>query len=209
MVSAMVGDSGGLKAVGRQPAVTYRGKPSVDILRPGVPAMLALVALLIALMLILVSGYLHWRTSVLAEDLRHVHKSWRASIEQARGRIDALEVELRELRAKVAAPAVGSAGSWFTPYMTIQDALGVHPGVKQVLAGLHIGGCSSCSVSATETLEQAAAGHGVDLTEMLARLNALMAQGPPESIPARTTAADQLPATDGGRVVIASGKVER
>lgn len=61
----------------------------------------------------------------------------------------------------------------FRKDMTIGRALDLHPGVKEVLAQFHIGGCSSCAVNEEETFEQAAGGHGVSLDQMLTALNSL------------------------------------
>ncbi|MBI1290702.1 DUF1858 domain-containing protein [bacterium] len=153
---------------------------------------------LLTFLLLALGGYtlwLHRKASVLAEDLRYVHKSWRAAIEAQSRSVSELREEVAELRR--AAPATdGGGGSWFTRYMTIQDALNVHPGVADVMKSLHIGGCTSCSVSSKETLEQAAAGHGVDLAVMLSKLNALMASAP---------AAEQVPASS--PLVFATGPV--
>lgn len=170
-----------------------------------IPWLLAIAALGYA-------AWLHRRFAVLREDLRYVHRSFRAHQDQT-------EQVLRDLKEKLTAPppAAAPAGSWFTPYMTIQDALGVHPGVKDVLAGLHIGGCSSCSVSSRETLEQAAAGHGVDMREMLTRLNALMAADAPAPPPPGATivetplaaAEKALPPANGGRIMLAVGEVPK
>jgi len=57
-------------------------------------------------------------------------------------------------------------------------------------------------VSAKETLEQAASGHGVDLKLMLSRLNALM-----QDREKSAALADGLPPTEGGRVMLAVGSV--
>lgn len=164
----------------------------------------------------------HRRIRVLREDLRQVNRLSRLRYEE----LDRLVREAREdaaaARKEASRAASGGKGatkpSWFTPYMTIQDALNLHPGVKGVLAGMHIGGCSSCSVSSRETLEQAAAGHGVDLEEMLDKMNALMEDEPPADLLGMLTrvpqseeearqrelddAAKSLPPANGGRVFL-------
>lgn len=152
--------------------------------------------------------YLHRKYRDLKEDLRYVHRSHRVAIDQLAEKCDALVMR----GAKQPSPSNQShgGGSWFSPYMTIQDALNLHPGVKDALAELHIGGCSSCSVSSRETLEQAAAGHRVDLEEMLTKLNALMDGASPASTveaPDELTSAEKhLPPANGGRIMLAVGK---
>ena len=172
-----------------------------------------LLPILLALVAIAYSLFLHRRTAILKEDLRYVHRSFRAHQDQTEQLLRDLKAQLAEARKPAAAPATPS---WFTPYMTIQDALNIHAGVKEVLAGLHIGGCSSCSSSAKETLEQAAAGHGVDLAEMLLRMNALMNDAPvptpPTAEPVESplaSAEKALPPANGGRVMLAVGEVPK
>lgn len=164
------------------------------------------------LALVLAAGAIAWaalnhrRFAILREDLRYIHRTSRLEREKLEKKLAALEKQLAE--RPTAAAADSPTGSWFTPYMTIQDALNVHPGIKEVLASLHIGGCSSCSVSSRETLEQAAAGHGVDLGEMLRRMNAVMdGETPPKESPAAppdplAEAEKALPPANGGRIML-------
>ncbi len=142
------------------------------------------------------------RVNHLREDIRYIHRTTRTALEDQ-------EIALREFRAEATqkidalrdSSAPAGKPSWFTPYMTIADALGVHPGVKGVLASLHIGGCAGCSSSSTETLEQAARGHGVDLNTMLERMNALMeAENAAPNLLAM--AEKSLPLAVGGRVMV-------
>jgi len=167
---------------------------------------------LAALSLILALGS-HIRATRLREEIDYVRRTSRANADRSEEMLNALRAELTE-RIKSSRPAASASGpSWFSPRMTIADALKVHEGVKGVLATLHIGGCSSCSVSETETLEQAATGHRVDLDEMLDKLNALMSAGSKPAAPAAPAdplveAAKALPPANGGRVMLAVGKLE-
>lgn len=165
---------------------------------------------------VLALGTIAWltlRVARLEDDLRHVHRTSRANADRAEELLEQLRKELLEKMANLKpARAASAAGpSWFSPRMTIGDALKQHPGVKDVLASMHIGGCSSCSASESETLEQAAAGHRVDLDEMLDKMNALMtspagvapapAAEPSAEEKARKAAA-ALPPANGGRVLL-------
>lgn len=73
-----------------------------------------------------------------------------------------------------------------TPDMKIGEVLAVHPQTQQVLAGFHIGGCSSCSVDDRQTLGEAVAVNGRELEPVLAALNTLVADSngaiPPEAL---------------------------
>lgn len=178
-------------------------------------------ALLLASAALLYAFLTHRQLKILREDLRHVHRAARLRADEGEKEVRRLDSEIERLRGQLrqgSRPA--RSHTWFTPYMTIQDALNLHPGVRDVLATLGIGGCSSCSVSARETLEQAAAGHGVDLEEMLAGMNALMRDAEPPSdirdllsTPSPETAEEAhhrqlkaaeaaLPPTKGGRVML-------
>ena len=64
-----------------------------------------------------------------------------------------------------------------TPDMKIGEILQIHPQTQQVLAGFHIGGCSSCSVDDRQTLGEAVAINGRELEPILAALNTLVAEG--------------------------------
>ncbi|MCI9518768.1 MAG: DUF1858 domain-containing protein [Clostridia bacterium] len=54
--------------------------------------------------------------------------------------------------------------------MTIAEVLGIYPDIAPVFQqfGMH---CLGCPISRGETVEQAAAAHGIDLDEMLTALN--------------------------------------
>ena len=57
-----------------------------------------------------------------------------------------------------------------TKDMTIYEVLQINPQIAPVFFefGMH---CLGCPISRGETVEQAAAAHGVDVNDMLARLN--------------------------------------
>lgn len=85
----------------------------------------------------------------------------------------------------------------FTRQTTIAEAIGIDSRVKDVMAQFHIGGCSSCSVSYDETLEQGARSHGVDPDELLEALNALL-EGRPIHVPHHDEIHTPQPITIGG-----------
>lgn len=167
---------------------------------------LALAAALAAIVLAMAA---HVRATRLAGELDHVRRTSRANADRAEELVRALREEVR----KAGSGGRRSQGNWFSPRMTIADALKLHEGVRGVLAAMHIGGCSGCSASSTETLEEAAAGHGVDLGEMLDRMNALMEAAPPAApAPAGgdlAAAAAALPPANGGRVMLAVGRLDQ
>ena len=63
-----------------------------------------------------------------------------------------------------------------TPEMRMGEILTIHPQAEQVLAGFHLGGCSSCSFDSRQTLAEAAAVNGRDISPILVALNSLVAE---------------------------------
>lgn len=61
----------------------------------------------------------------------------------------------------------------FEPQMTIQEIYDMHPRAADVLAGYHLGGCSSCAVSPDQTLDDAARQHNINLDGLLSALRTL------------------------------------
>lgn len=58
----------------------------------------------------------------------------------------------------------------------IGEVAAMHPQAQQVLAGFHLGGCSSCFVDDSQSLSEAAAVNGRELEPILMALNALIAE---------------------------------
>ena len=63
-----------------------------------------------------------------------------------------------------------------TPEMKIGEIVAIHPQAEQVLAGFHLGGCSSCSFDSRQTLGEVAAVNGRELEPILVALNNLVAE---------------------------------
>lgn len=60
--------------------------------------------------------------------------------------------------------------------MTVDQAFGVHAGARRVFAKFHLGGCSHCSISEHETIEQVSEGYGIPLAMLMAELEKLYDQ---------------------------------
>jgi hybrid cluster-associated redox disulfide protein len=60
--------------------------------------------------------------------------------------------------------------------MTVEQAFRAHAGARRVFAKFHLGGCSHCSISETETIEQVSASYGIPLDMLLAELDKLSEQ---------------------------------
>lgn len=65
----------------------------------------------------------------------------------------------------------------FSKDMTVETAFRTHAGAKRVFAKFHLGGCSNCAISETETVEQVSEGYGIPLDMLMAELESLFTLG--------------------------------
>ena len=65
----------------------------------------------------------------------------------------------------------------FSKDMTVEQAFKTHAGARRVFAKFHLGGCSHCSISETETIEQVSEGYGIPLPMLMDELEKLYTQG--------------------------------
>lgn len=100
------------------------------------------------------------------------------SLYEAGDQIRKLEEKLAETTAVLRVEMMHQ-GSPITvrPEMTVGQVTALHPQAGQILAGLHIGGCSSCAANPDETLAQICADNGLDLSQVLGNLNSLFQVG--------------------------------
>ncbi len=61
----------------------------------------------------------------------------------------------------------------FSKDMTVEGAFKTHAGARRVFARFHLGGCSHCAISETETIEQVSEGYGIPLAMLMSELEAL------------------------------------
>jgi hybrid cluster-associated redox disulfide protein len=64
----------------------------------------------------------------------------------------------------------------FTKDLTVEQAFKVHAGARRVFARFHLGGCSNCAISETETIEQVSEGYGIPLGLLMNDLEKLFDQ---------------------------------
>ena len=65
----------------------------------------------------------------------------------------------------------------FSKDMTVENAFKTHAGARRVFAKFHLGGCSNCAISETETIEQVSEGYGIPLPMLMDELDKLFASG--------------------------------
>ena len=66
---------------------------------------------------------------------------------------------------------------YFNKDMTVQEAFKTHAGARRVFAKFHLGGCSNCAISETETIEQVSEGYGIPLPMLMEELGKLFETG--------------------------------
>ncbi len=86
-------------------------------------------------------------------------------------RLDALQARLR---TQESVQRAALASRRFRLDMSIDDALRLHSGARDVLAQHHLSACHSCPVRHDETLEELAAGHQISADGLLRALNDLL-----------------------------------
>jgi hybrid cluster-associated redox disulfide protein len=64
----------------------------------------------------------------------------------------------------------------FDKDMTVEQAFKTHAGARRVFARFHLGGCSNCAISETETIEQVSEGYGIPLNMLMLDLEKLFEQ---------------------------------
>lgn len=67
-----------------------------------------------------------------------------------------------------------SGAPYFKKDMTIGEALKLHALAQTVMAGFHLGGCSSCDIKEDHILGAAAKDYGIDIDNLLEALNGLL-----------------------------------
>ena len=61
----------------------------------------------------------------------------------------------------------------FRTDMTVEQAFRQHAGARRVFAKFHLGGCSNCAISETETVAEVSEGYGIPLTLLMEELEKL------------------------------------
>jgi hybrid cluster-associated redox disulfide protein len=129
-----------------------------------------IIALIAAVLALIVAFFAIRRAGALAERADRAANSvleLRSALNETNDKLDSALTDLRFEQRRQAGETI------FTPKMTIADALQVHPKVGEVLAGFHLGGCSSCAVSDVDTIEGACQSYGIDQAALMNALNGL------------------------------------
>jgi hypothetical protein len=125
---------------------------------------LALISLVAAWRASRRNGELQERIDRVNSRLYHLRRELQEAHEANELKITHLKFQLLQLKGELK----------ITDEMTIGDILMLHPQARDVLAGFHLGGCSSCVVDTKQTLAEAAAVNGRELVPIVVALNNLV-----------------------------------
>lgn len=131
----------------------------------------------IALAIGLIGIFMAWRAGRKNSELQE-------RIAQVNSRVYNLRRELQEAQEKTEQEMVALKFQLLraqgelkvTPEMKMSEIVAVHPQAQQVLAGFHLGGCSSCSFDPRQSLGEVAAVNGRELEPILVALNNLVVE---------------------------------
>lgn len=125
----------------------------------------------LALLLALGTGIYAWLQSRTIDTINRRLDRYNKALFDASDEIRSLREELESTAAQLRIEIKKQSGqSIFTPEMSVKAAQRAHPQAQQIMASLHLGGCSTC---AEDSLAKASHDHGVDLELLLTHLNQL------------------------------------
>jgi hypothetical protein len=134
--------------------------------------MLTYLALIIGLIGIFIAWRANRKNSELQERIAQVNsriynlrREMQESQEKAEQDLMALKFQLLKTQGELKV----------TPEMKMNEIVAIHPQAQQVLAGFHLGGCSSCSFDPHQSLGEVVAVNGRDIQPILVALNSLVA----------------------------------
>lgn len=141
--------------------------------------------LYVSLAIAIVALLLAWQCRRTTRDLRERNFQLNSKIYSVRTelaeRLEQQQQELMKLRFELLRQSGELA---VTGEMTVDEISRLHPQAAAVLAGFHLGGCSSCAVDGSQRLAEAALANGRALEPILVALNALVVEGANDSLPA-------------------------
>lgn len=140
------------------------------------PTVLSIVALVVAL---LAMAYA-WKLNRELDTARGRLDRYNRALFGAEESIRSLRVELERTRSELRVEVLRrSGGARFVPEMTVREAQLLHPQAQQILAGYHLGGCSSCAIDDGDTLAAICQANGLAPATLLTDLNRLLESSRP------------------------------
>jgi hypothetical protein len=129
----------------------------------------------VALVIALIAGLIAWQANRRNKDLEERIARVNSRVYQIRQEmLETQEKAQREIMA-LRFELMRSTGELkVTADMTLDEVNMLHPQVPQLLAGFHIGGCSSCSYDGSQRLDLVAASGGQPVEPILVALTQLL-----------------------------------
>ena len=130
-----------------------------------------------ALLLSVIAVFIAWNTSKKYKDLKERLAQTNSRVYHLRREIEEKQEAAHKEQLKLKFELLKLGGRLeITPEMRIEEVVAAHPRAQQILAGFHLGGCSSCSIDDNQTLGEAVAVNGRELEPVLVALNTLVAE---------------------------------
>ena len=131
-----------------------------------------LILYIISAISLILAAYSLIRVFKLKEEVQRVREEADALRRHVGYSLDQLKTDIiaslkTEVRRQSGAPH-------FNKDMTIGEALKLHPLAQTVMAGFHLGGCSSCDIKEDHILGAAAKDYGINLDNLLEALNGIL-----------------------------------
>ena len=131
----------------------------------------------VALLLALIGILMAWGANRKNKDLRERIAQTNSRIYNLRREMQETQEKAEQDRASLKFEILKLQGDLqITSETKIGEVAAMHPQAQQVLAGFHLGGCSSCFVDDNQSLSEAAAVNGRELEPILMALNTLIAE---------------------------------
>ncbi len=137
---------------------------------------LSLLALVVALLAMAYAWKLNRELDTARGRLDRYNRALFSAEESIRSLRADLETAQSELRIELL-KRTGDAR--FEPTMTVREAHLMHPQAQQILAGYHLGGCTSCAVDDGDTLAAICQASGIAPVTLLSDLNRLLESSRP------------------------------
>ena len=129
---------------------------------------------IVALLLAIGAFFYAWITRQEIQRANHRLDRYNRALFAANDETRRLREEMAEQIAQLRGDLARSTGrALFTPQMSIREIHALHPQAQEVLAGYHLGGCSSCATNPDDRLDQICRSSGIDVSQVVANLNAL------------------------------------
>ena len=107
----------------------------------------------IALLLSIIAVFIAWNANKKNKELKERLAQTNSRVYHLRREIEEKQEAAHENHLKLKFELLKLSGNLeITPEMRIDEVIAAHPQAQQVLAGFHLGGCSSCSIDDNQTL---------------------------------------------------------